>query len=174
MTASICGLPVSLPSGKGFFEPVAAGAVRTLRATREFAENVSSKLQALAEKVSALFNESKATILFAGISIALAAMDPVRFFGACGVGMVASLIFGGITRGHRILLVSGSMNEATAAQAALASVYLSCRAIQSANASYIFPSNFREGAVSVMLSGFWAGFVLTDVVRKIFLGPARP
>ena len=175
MTASVCGLPISIPSGKGIFEPVVNGAAHILQASRivEFAENLSSKLRVLAEKISTFVNEWRGTLLFAGISVAVAVMDPVRFLGACGVGMAASLVLGGITKGHRVLLVSGSMNEATAAQSALAAVYLSCRAIHSANASYILPSNFREGAVSAMLSGFWTGFVLTDVVRKILLGPAR-
>jgi hypothetical protein len=168
MAYSICGLPISLPNPRSFFEPIVNGTTRVLQAARvfEFAEYASARLRALMERVSTLFNDSKETLLFIGVSAAVALAEPAKFFGACGVGMAANLVLGSVMRGHQVSLFSESMGEATVAQAALAAVHITCRAIQSTNA-HAFPSAFREGAVSSMLSGLWAGFVLTDIIRRL-------
>ena len=168
MSCSICGLPISIPSPRSLFEPIVNGADHVLRSARvyEFADYVSSGLRALIERISTLFTNSKETLLFIGVSVAVAVADPARFFGGCGVGIAANLVLGSVMRGHHVSLFSECMGEATVAQSALAAVHITCRAIQSTNA-HVFPSAYREGAVSSMLSGLWAGFVLTDVVRRL-------
>lgn len=168
MSCSICGLPMSIPSPRSIFESIVDGTDHVLRSARvyEFADYVSSGLRALIERISTLFNNSKETLLFIGVSTAMAVADPVRFFGGCGVGIAANLVLGGMMRGHRGSWFSECMGEATVAQSALAAVHITCRAIQATN-THVFPSAHREGAVSSMLSGLWAGFVLTDVVRRL-------
>jgi hypothetical protein len=169
MSSSICGF--SIPNPRDFFSPITNGTAQVTQAVRrvfECAKAATGQLRALIGKIASFINESKRTIFFIGLSAAVAVLDPVRFLGAFGVGVVANLVLGGVARGHQVLLASGSMNEATVAQASLAAVHMACRAIQSTSASHVFPSNFREGAVSSMLSGLWAGFVLTDVGRRFF------
>jgi hypothetical protein len=153
------------------FSPIARGAAHVAQAVHGSAawmKDAATKLQILAGKIAAFVVESKSMLFFIGISVAVAVSDPVRFFGACGAGVATSLALGGIMKGHRVPLVSESMSEAAGAQAAIASVHMICRAIQSTSGTYVFPSNFREGAVSSMLSGFWAGFVVTDIVAAKF------
>jgi len=171
MNCSFCGIRIHPPSFHEIADQASHAVHSALKSARviELCGYISTKLQAITEKVQRVFEGYKDLILLFCMSTVAAVLDPAPFLGAMAVGAGAHFIIEtthGMSGAPRSWFLEKAY-EFFIAQTAFVAVNLGCKAVESVNVQF-FTTTWRDGAISSMLGGLIAGASVAACVQRIY------